>query len=404
MAQVVLESVSKAYIGGSTVVDQLSLCVDDRELLVLVGPSGCGKTTTLRLIAGLERPTSGRIMIGGREVTQVPPVDRDVAMVFQGDALYPHLSVYRNLSFGLELKYGGSFGARVLRRLVNPQRALELETQRQGIDAKVQQAARRLGIDSLLHRKPHQLSGGERQRVALGRAFVRNPAAFLLDEPLSNLDPQLKHQLRIEIKEIHRAVGSTLIYVTHDQVEAMTLGDRVGVMNRGKLLQVAQPHEIYDRPQNIFVARFFGSLPMNLIPGRLVNSEQGLIFESGPIRWAVPPSMARHLKVDGQQMVTLGFRAEDVVLERAPLGDSLVANSEEYLVTAKLTGNERWGDALVGRIEVPTGVPGDTRWWYVKGPKGAENCSAGMTVAVTCQPSCWHWFDTTTEQNLMTKN
>jgi multiple sugar transport system ATP-binding protein len=233
MATVQLDRVSKRYSvqsdssrrdatrqdsDSAAAVDEISLSVDDQELMVLVGPSGCGKSTTLRLIAGLETCDSGEVRIGGRRVNDVPAKDRDIAMVFQNYALYPHMSVYKNLSFGLELRFGGGFGARVLRRIFRPARAAELAVLRRGVSHRVQQAARRLGIDHLLTRRPHELSGGERQRVALGRAIVRNPAAFLFDEPLSNLDAQLRTGMRSEIRRLQQELRATMIYVTHDQV------------------------------------------------------------------------------------------------------------------------------------------------------------------------------------------
>ena len=239
MAKVLLDRVTKKYSAGNDAksgtlaVDDISLEIEDREFLVLVGPSGCGKSTTLRLIAGLETCTSGEVRIGEQVVDNgsavVAPKDRDIAMVFQNYALYPHMSVYKNLSFGLTLRYGGGIVARGLRKLFQPRRSAELSALRRGIDHQVRQTAARLGISKLLNRKPHQLSGGERQRVALGRAIVREPAAFLFDEPLSNLDAKLRQQMRVELKRLHHELKTTMIYVTHDQVEAMTLGDRVAV-------------------------------------------------------------------------------------------------------------------------------------------------------------------------------
>ncbi len=401
MAQVVLESVSKIYPGGSTAVDDLSLCVDDRELLVLVGPSGCGKTTLLRLIAGLEQVTAGRICIGDREVTRVAPKDRHMAMVFQDDAFLPHLSVRRNLSFGLDLRLGGNFGARVLRRLINPRWAAEWKRQQAGIDAQVQQAAERLGITSLLNRRPHQLSGGERQRVALGRALVRNPAAFLLDEPLAKLDPQRRHQLRVEIKDIQRTMAAATIYVTHDHVEAMSLGDRVAIMNQGRLLQVATPQTIYDRPQNLFVARFFGSLPMNLIPGRLARHATGLVFESGSLRWQVPVPLTNMFGNLRRSGVTVGVRPEDIHIVDAHRVDPARLPADQATLAARLSGLEQWEDVLIGRIDIPAEISGAPLRWYAKVPKEQLAATLGSSVVVSIRPEKWHWFDTETEQNLM---
>ena len=260
MASINLKSVSKRFSKEFAAVNDLTLKIDDHEFLVLVGPSGCGKSTTLRLIAGLEQITNGEVWIGSRCVNNVLPKDRDIAMVFQNFALYPNMSVYKNLSFGLTLRNrGGVFSGgvkRVLNRVFNPTKASQSRAHSVDIDQQVRQTAKRLGIEHLLDRKPHQLSGGERQRVALGRAIVREPAAFLLDEPLSNLDAKLRQQMRSELKRIHRDLNVTTIYVTHDQVEAMTLADRVAVMNDGEILQVGSPLEIYQQPANLFVAQF----------------------------------------------------------------------------------------------------------------------------------------------------
>ena len=283
MATVDLERLTKRFPDGTLAVNDVSLKVVDREFLVLVGPSGCGKSTTLRMIAGLETNTDGVIRIGGRVVNDVVPKDRDIAMVFQNYALYPHMSVYKNLSFGLSLRYGGGVLARGVRRLFQPHRAKELAQLRGGIDQQVRQTAKRLGIEDLLDRKPHQLSGGERQRVALGRAIVRNPAAFLFDEPLSNLDAKLRQKMRVELKRLHRDLNATMIYVTHDQVEAMTLGDRVAVMNQGEILQVGRPLEIYQQPANLFVARFIGSVPINLQAGVVRREQNAIVFSGGAI-------------------------------------------------------------------------------------------------------------------------
>jgi ABC-type sugar transport system ATPase subunit len=246
MASVEFEGVEKVYANGTHALANFSLEVADGELLALVGPSGCGKSTVLRLLAGLETPTRGAIRIGGRDVGSLPPRERNVAMVFQDYALYPHLSVRENLEFPLRM-----------RRLAKAERA-----------ARVERVAGLLALGALLERTPRQLSGGERQRVAMGRALVREPVAFLLDEPLSNLDAKLRVQLRAEIAELRRRAPTTMLYVTHDQVEALTLGDRVAVLERGRLQQVATPHELYQRPANRFVAGFIGSPPMNFVPAR----------------------------------------------------------------------------------------------------------------------------------------
>jgi ABC-type sugar transport system ATPase subunit len=239
-----LEGVAKIYPGGHVAVRAIDLAIADGEFLVLVGPSGCGKSTLLRLIAGLEVPTSGRVFISGADVTTMPPQERELAMVFQSYALYPHMTVRDNLAYGLRVR----------------------RTPRAAIAERVATVARALGLEPLLDRRPSQLSGGQRQRVALGRAMVRNPRAFLLDEPLSNLDPGLRAQARAEIARLHRTLGTTVVYVTHDQEEAMTLGGRLAVMRDGAIEQVASPAEVYERPANTFVARFIGAPPMNLVP------------------------------------------------------------------------------------------------------------------------------------------
>ena len=245
MAQVRLEHVTKRFPNEAVALDDLSLEVADGEFLILVGPSGCGKTTALRIVAGLEKPTAGRITIGDRVVNDVSPRDRDIAMVFQSYALYPHMTVYKNLAFGLK----------------------ERRTPKPEIERRVRDVSGILGLDELLKRRPAQLSGGQRQRVAMGRALVREPKAFLLDEPLSNLDAKLRVQMRAELKRIHQRLGITTIYVTHDQVEAMTLGDRIVVMSAGEVQQIGRPQEVYRRPANLFVAGFIGSPPMNLLRG-----------------------------------------------------------------------------------------------------------------------------------------
>ncbi|GLZ11798.1 putative sugar ABC transporter, ATP-binding protein SugC [Actinomadura sp. NBRC 104425] len=303
MAEVVLEGVGKVYSDGTRAVRDLNLSIADGEFLVLVGPSGCGKTTALRMVAGLEDISEGRVLIGDRVVNRVPARDRDVAMVFQSYALYPHLSVRDNIGFGLSL-----------RKLPKDQ-----------IRAKVEHAAQILGLTEYLDRKPRNLSGGQRQRVAMGRAIVREPQAFLMDEPLSNLDAKLRVQMRAEIARIQRDLGVTTIYVTHDQTEAMTLGDRVAVMKKGVLQQVAPPQELYDRPANLFVAGFIGSPAMNLLQARLDRDgdDGGLRLEVGGQTLPVParvlderPALRAHLGRD----VVVGIRPED--MEDAELAGS----------------------------------------------------------------------------------
>jgi len=291
MAEVVLEGVSKVYPGGVAAVKNVDLKVKDRELVVLVGPSGCGKSTTLRMIAGLEEATEGNISIGGHMVNDVPPRDRDIAMVFQNYALYPHMTVYKNMAFGLML--------RGFRKAEIKERVLE--------------TARVLGIEDLLGRKPKALSGGQRQRVAVGRAIVRKPKAFLLDEPLSNLDAKLRTEMRTELQKLHRRLETTMIYVTHDQIEAMTLGDRIVVMASGLVQQKDTPLAVYDRPANKFVAGFIGTPPMNFIDGRLCVKGDGVHFSvEGGIEFLLPDRLGQRMREFAETPVTLGVRPESV--------------------------------------------------------------------------------------------
>jgi multiple sugar transport system ATP-binding protein len=314
VARIELDSVTKRFADGTVAVNSLDLAVGDGELLVLVGPSGCGKTTALRMVAGLEEVTSGTISIDGRPVNDVEPRHRDIAMVFQSYALYPHLSVYDNIAFSL--KYRKIAKSEIKRRVAEAARILELEP--------------------YLERKPRQLSGGQRQRVAMGRAIVRQPRAFLMDEPLSNLDAKLRVQMRAEIGQLQRSLGVTTIYVTHDQTEAMTLGTKVAVISGGVLQQVAPPQDLYQRPANLFVAGFIGSPPMNLIDARLERADAGpgdlggpqVVF--GPHRLLVPASvLTEHAGLDsylGKEIV-LGIRPEhlaDASLGSSPDGGSVI--------------------------------------------------------------------------------
>jgi len=298
MPGVSLVEVSKVYGRESSfAVDRVSLEVEDGSLLVLVGPSGCGKSTVLRMIAGLESVTSGEIRIGERVVNDVPPRDRDIAMVFQSYALYPHLSVYDNMAFGL-------------RRRRTP------ETE---VDRRVRAAAGVLGLTDHLNRRPRALSGGERQRVALGRAMVREPRVFLFDEPLSNLDARLRVEVRAEIKRLHQRVRATMVYVTHDQVEAMTLGDRIAVLKRGVLQQVADPFTLYERPANLFVAGFIGSPPINVFAARLGDADA---LEAEGLKLALPPAIASRLR-GAAPSLQVGIRPEDLTLASVPSGGAL---------------------------------------------------------------------------------
>src|SRR5262250_3633699 len=289
MAQVVLKDLNKKYDEVHAVKD-VNLTIRDKEFMVLVGPSGCGKTTTLRMVAGLEEITAGEIAIGDRVVNDLPPKDRDIAMVFQNYALYPHMSVYDNMAFGLKM-----------RKFPKPE-----------IAKRVQDAAEILGIHDLLKRKPRQLSGGQRQRVAVGRAIVRHPQVFLFDEPLSNLDAKLRVQMRVELKKLHNRLNTTAVYVTHDQVEAMTLGDRVVVMRGGLVQQVGEPLELYNTPVNRFVAGFIGSPAMNFASVHVTNGTSGLRAGNTGLAIDVPAEISSRLAPYAGRDVIMGVRPEDL--------------------------------------------------------------------------------------------
>ncbi len=295
MATVELQQVSKIYPGGVRAVNNIDLAIKDREFVVLVGPSGCGKTTTLRMVAGLEDISEGTLCIDGRVVNHVPPKDRDIAMVFQNYALYPHMSVYKNMAFSLQLR----------RRELGLTQAL--------IDQRVRQAAAILGLTDYLQRKPKALSGGQRQRVAVGRAIVRNPKAFLFDEPLSNLDAKLRVETRAEIKKLHLRLQTTTLYVTHDQEEAMTLGDRIVVMRDGVIQQCAPPLDVYERPANRFVAGFVGTPPMNFFAGELQSGGEFIVADQ---ILQLPPALVAGLEGCGTRPMILGVRPESMSLCR----------------------------------------------------------------------------------------
>jgi sn-glycerol 3-phosphate transport system ATP-binding protein len=323
MSDVEFRGVTKRFSGDTTAVDALDLEVKDGELMVLVGPSGCGKSTALRMVAGLEQPTEGSITIGGRDVAGLSPGARDVAMVFQSYALYPHMTVRKNLAFPLR------------RRRI----------EKREIDRRVAEVAEMLELDELLHRKPAQLSGGQRQRVAMGRALIREPVAFLLDEPLSNLDAKLRAELRAELKRLHARLSITMIYVTHDQVEAMTLGDRIAVMHRGRLLQVGTPEQIYGRPCNVFVARFVGSPAMNLLPGTAVGEGAGVTI-------GIRPEV---LETGGN---AAGPRIEIAAEVVEPLGSDVFVHGRTDAgeeIVARLPGNARVAPGERVALSAPAG-------------------------------------------------
>jgi multiple sugar transport system ATP-binding protein len=312
MAEVSFDQVSKIYADGTTAVNELTLGIRDGEFMVLVGPSGCGKTTALRMVAGLEEISHGVLRIGERVVNHVPPRDRDIAMVFQSYALYPHLSVYENIAFGLRLQ----------------------KTPKPEVDKRVKDAARILGLEPFLKRKPRALSGGQRQRVAMGRAIVRNPAAFLMDEPLSNLDAKLRVQMRAEIGKLQHDLGTTTIYVTHDQVEAMTMGDRVAVMRKGELQQVDDPQVLYDRPRNLFVGGFIGSPAMNMLNATIERSNGSYAAKAGKLSIGLSDE-------------TFGVRPED--LEDASLAPD---TPEDHRLVGTVELREALGAEIMAHLSV----------------------------------------------------
>jgi len=349
VASVTLRRLAKRYqLEGRPALDGLSLEVRDGELFVLLGPSGCGKTTVLRCIAGLEEPTAGEILIGERDVTRLDPAARDVAMVFQTQALYPHLTVRKNIAFGLEVRRVPA--AEIARR--------------------VQQAALRLSLEPLLDRRPGELSGGERQRVALGRALVREPQVFLLDEPLASLEPALRGELRDVLVDLHRALGATVVYVTHDQVEAMTMGQRIAVLEGGRLRQVGTPAELYGLPADVFVARFIGNPGMNILAGRgRGTGDAGGVVDCGT--WSVPVALERY---EGE--IYLGVRPEHV---------SLVA-SDQGTGTADVRGVEPLGPDTLVRLDAG-GQP------LVARVHGISDLRAGDRVGVKLDRRQLHLFD-----------
>ena len=317
MASVTYEHVYKRF-GDVVAVNDLSIHVEDKEFLVFVGPSGCGKTTSLRLLAGLEEISEGQILIEDRIVNDVPPKDRDIAMVFQSYALYPHMSVYDNMAFGLKLR----------------------KTPKTEIERRVQEAGGILGIEHLLDRKPKQLSGGQRQRVAVGRAIVREPAVFLFDEPLSNLDAKLRVQTRAEISKLHKRLATTFIYVTHDQVEAMTMASRIAVMKDGLLQQVDSPQNLYDHPSNIFVAGFIGSPSMNFFDCTIVESDGKMEMNAGGFRLDVPAEKAAEWKEHSGKEVIFGIRPEDIHSKAFAPPHILESDMAATVDVTELMGNE----------------------------------------------------------------
>jgi ABC-type sugar transport system ATPase subunit len=364
MRKIVLSQVCKRY-GEQAVVEDLNLEMADGEFVVLVGPSGCGKSTTLRMLAGLEDVSSGSIHIAGRDVTRLQPAERNIAMVFQNYALYPHKTVYENLAFGLRMR----------------------KVPASEIESKVRWAAQMLSIENLLSRKPRQLSGGQMQRVSLGRALVRSPEVFLLDEPLSNLDAKLRIRMREEIAQLHRRITTNMVYVTHDQIEAMTLGDRIVIMNQGRVQQVGRPLEVYDAPANLFVAGFIGAPEMNLIKGRLQAEDGRLVFEAPGLTAALDaPPAAR----PGMEVV-LGIRPE-----HAGMGGEASTGAASTVVLV-----EQLGAQTLTVLELDGARPngaGPTRVRILTGRR--DDVQPGARARISLDASRIHLFDASTGVNL----
>ncbi len=366
MASVTYEHVYKRF-GDVVAVNDLTIHVEDKEFLVFVGPSGCGKTTSLRLLAGLEEITEGQILIGDRIVNDVPPKDRDIAMVFQSYALYPHMSVYDNMAFGLKLR----------------------KTPKDEIQRRVEEAGGILGIEHLLDRKPKQLSGGQRQRVAVGRAIVREPAVFLFDEPLSNLDAKLRVQTRAEISKLHQRLATTFIYVTHDQVEAMTMASRIAVMKDGVLQQVDSPQNLYDHPANIFVAGFIGSPSMNFFDATLVESDGKMEVNAGGFRLDVPPEKTAEWREHLGNEVIFGIRPEDIHSKEFAPPQILESDMAATVDVTELMGNEIFLYCL---------TPDDKQFISRVDPRVRVSTGDEMELAVNMANA--HIFDPKTELSL----
>ena len=367
MAEVILKNVRKVFDKEVVAVDDANIKISDREFVVLVGPSGCGKSTMLRMIAGLDEITAGEIYIDGDLVNDIPPKDRDIAMVFQNYALYPHMTVYQNMAFGLKLR----------------------KYPKVEIDQRVREAADILGIQELLERKPKALSGGQRQRVAVGRAIVRKPKVFLFDEPLSNLDAKLRVQMRTEISKLHTRLEATMIYVTHDQTEAMTMGDRIAVMKDGRIQQMESPLNLYDHPVNQFVGGFIGSPSMNFIQGTLISNGSGFVFDEGKFQISLPDGYTDGLREHRDREVVMGIRPEDI-------------HDPHTVVTGKQT------EDIAARVEVVEPM-GNEVFLYVTTGKSSfvarvdplHMPTVGQDVKLAVEVDQAHFFDRESEASLL---
>ena len=366
MAKISLKNIQKIYPGNVKVIDNLNLEIQDKEFIVLVGPSGCGKSTTLRMIAGLEEISGGELWIGDRMVNDVPPKERDIAMVFQSYALYPHIPVYKNMDLGLKLR----------------------KVPKDEIDRKVRAAAKILDLEQYLDRKPKALSGGQRQRVALGRAMVRDPAVFLLDEPLSNLDAKLRTQMRTEITKLHKQLDTTFVYVTHDQTEAMTMGDRIVIMKDGEIQQADTPQNLYDYPCNLFVAGFIGSPQMNFIDVTVQKENGAFSLNFGPYTIPVPDGKAAHADLDryvGKQAV-LGIRPEDFHTEEIFQDASTDSCVDAVVDIAELMGAEIYLYTLCANQKITVRAPNRVQ------------AKSGDSIRLAIDKNKIHLFDKETER------
>jgi multiple sugar transport system ATP-binding protein len=374
MAEIVITGLNKTYPNGAVALQDFDLAVADGEFLVLVGPSGCGKSTVLRCVAGLERPTSGAITVGGQVVNDLPPQGRDLAMVFQTYALYPHMTVFENLAFGLKMR----------------RRPLE------EIRSSVTAVAEKLGLGQHLHKKPRELSGGERQRVALGRAIVRAPRAFLMDEPLSNLDAALRVQMRTELLKLQRELQTTVLYVTHDQTEALTMGDRVAVLHSGRLQQVAPPREIYDHPANRFVAGFIGSPAMNFITARITIRENGLVLELGGQTLPLSGDYLERrpgLKAYQQKNLIAGLRPEHFTAAE-------MKGKENAVLKIKVEVVETLGPVNHVHFSLPDPLAGHDRAPFVAALDPIVPATPAQDLEVAIEPHRLHFFNLETGEAL----